>query len=111
MTSVLQKTCLFCRERFVTTVRNQIYCSNACYLAAKADQRSRKSERCTPTPVKIRLLDGLPVFPEFQLEPGEIYDAIRHQSCAGDRMTYIVTLDEKHQTIVRQEECEEVYDE
>lgn len=58
--------------------------------------------------VWIVIPEPLPVFPEFQLKPGKIYKAQKRQCCDGIRATYIVTLDEKHRTIVRQEECEEV---
>ena len=64
--------------------------------------------RRPPEPVYIRLPKRLPVFPEFQLEPGRVYKADRYQSLQCGRVTYIVTLDKEHRTIVRQEECEEV---
>ena len=108
MSKALQKRCLLCNKPFVTHDRSRIYCCRDCYKLAKRGNYVRGTSRQPPQPVKIRLPKRLPVFPEFQLTPGIVYNAAKYQSCQSGRTTYIVTLDEKHKTIVREDECEEV---
>lgn len=112
MSRQLFRQCPGCGNLFATYKVNQIYCCRECYLRAKNENyipaQYRKKEA---VPVRIRVPKPLPVFPAFQLKPGKVYKAQKRQCCDGIRATYIVTLDEKHRTIVRQEECEEVPDE
>ena len=112
MSRQLFRQCPGCGNLFATYKVNQIYCCRECYLRAKNENyvpaQYRKKEA---VPVRIRVPKPLPVFPEFQLKPGKVYKAQKRQCCDGIRATYIVTLDEEHRTIVRQEECEEVADE
>lgn len=106
-----QRVCMTCHKRFDALNDRQRFCSKPCYLIAKRNGYVPSAIRRLPEPVHIRLPQPLPVFPAFQLEPGKVYAAQKRQCCDGIRATYIVTLDEKHRTIVRQEECEEVADE
>lgn len=112
MSRQLFRQCPGCGNLFATYKGNQVYCCRECYRRAKnvnyIPAQYRKKEA---VPVHIRVAKPLPVFPAFQLEPGKTYPALKHQGTDGYRATYIVTLDEKHRTIVRQEECEEVSDE
>ena len=103
-----QRVCMTCHKRFDAINDRQRFCSKPCYLAAKRNGYVPSAIRRPPEPVHIRLPQPLPVFPAFQLQPGKTYPALKHQGTDGYRATYIVTLDEKHRTIVRQEECEEV---
>lgn len=103
-----QRVCMTCHKRFDAINDRQRFCSKPCYLTAKRNGYVPSAIRRPPEPVHIRLPQPLPVFPEFQLKPGKVYKAQKRQCCDGIRATYIVTLDEKHRTIVRQEECEEV---
>jgi hypothetical protein len=106
---LLYRQCRGCGNLFTTYRTDQVYCCRECYRRAKNENyvpaQYRKKEA---VPVRIRVPKPLPVFPEFQLKPGKVYKAQKRQCCDGIRATYIVTLDEKHRTIVRQEECEEV---
>ena len=108
---IYQKHCLFCGEHFETTVKSQIYCSSKCSAAGWTSRYCQSRPRPAPEKVRIRLPKRIPVYPEFQLEPGRVYEAEKFQSCQSYHVTYIVTLDEKHRTIVRPDECEEVADE
>lgn len=111
MSNAMQKRCLLCNKSFVTSSRSQVFCCRECYKEARRGNYVRNASKQLPQPVKIRLRKHLPVFPEFQLEPGRVYEAEKFQSCQSYHVTYIVTLDEKHRTIVRPDECEEVLDE
>jgi len=106
-----QKRCLLCNKPFATHSRSQVYCCRGCYKQARLGRYVPATVRTPPEKVRIRLSRRIPVFPEFQLTPGVVYDAMKYKSCQSYRTTYIVTLDEKHRTIVREEECEEVADE
>ena len=109
MSRKVQRVCPTCHKQFEAYVDRQRFCSNACYLAAK--RGGYAAAACAPSPeaVFIRLPKRLPVFPEFQLEPGVVYEAKKcYNNQYPGRATYIVTLDEDRRTIVRQEECEEV---
>lgn len=105
------KKCLYCRKPFDTPTRSQIYCSQQCAAAARKGVSFQPGARRAPEPVKIRLTKFLPVFPEFQLEVGKVYAAEKYTPAPGANVTYVVTRDEKHRTIVRPDECEEVADE
>ena len=111
MNKLQYRQCRGCGNLFTTYRTDQVYCRE-CYRRSKninyIPAQYRKKEA---VPVHIRVTKPLPVFPAFQLEPGKVYAAQKRQCCDGIRATYIVTLDEKHRTIVRQEECEEVADE
>ena len=107
MSRTVQKTCPYCGKHF-ETVSSKTFCSMPCYLAARHAGYVPAPLRRPPEPVYIRLPEPLPVFPEFQLKPGVIYKAEKHFGQLATRAFYIVTLDEDHRTIVRQEECEEV---
>ena len=111
MNKAFQKRCIYCNNPFITYKPNQVYCSRACYLLEKYAQYVPSGARAEPDTVRIRLPKRIPVFPEFQLTPGVVYPAMRYKSSQGERITYIVTLDEAHKTIVRENECEEVHDE
>lgn len=111
MSEVLHKKCLYCRKPFDTTIRSRIYCSQKCSAAARKGISFQSSGRRASEIVKIRLTKPLPVFPEFQLTVGRVYTAEKYAGCSGANTTYIVTRDEKHRTIVRLHECEEVADE
>lgn len=108
MSNAMQKRCLLCNKSFVTSSRSQVFCCRECYKEARRGNYVRNTSKQLPQPVKIRLRKHLPVFPEFQLTPGAVYDAAKYQSCQSGRATYIVTLDTQHKTIVREDECEEV---
>lgn len=103
-----QRVCVMGKKHFTPRNDRQRFCSKPCYLRAKHHGYVPSAIRRPPEPVYIRLPKRLPVFPEFQLEPGRVYKADRYQSLQCGRVTYIVTLDKDHRTIVRQEECEEV---
>lgn len=103
-----QRVCMTCHKRFDAINDRQRFCLKPCYLTAKRNGYVPSAIRRPPEPVHIRLPQPLPVFPEFQLTPGVVYKAEKHFGQLATRAFYIVTLDEKHRTIVRQEECEEV---
>lgn len=106
-----QRVCMTCHKRFDALNDRQRFCSKPCYLLAKHNGYVPSAIRRPPELVHIRLPKRLPVFPEFQLTPGVVYPAEKHQSQQCGHVTYIVTLDDEHRTIVRQDECEEVYHE
>lgn len=108
MSRKVQRVCPTCHKQFEAYVDRKRFCCNACYLASKTGSYIPASSRKPPQPVHIRLPKPLPVFPEFQLTPGAIYPAVKYQNLQPGRATYVVTLDEDHRTIVRQDECEEV---
>ena len=105
------KKCLYCRKSFDTPTRSQIYCSQQCAAAARKGVSFQPAPRRAPEIVKIRMIKPLPVFPEFQLEVGEVYTAEKYVPVSGANITYIVNRDEGRRTIVRPDECEEVADE
>ena len=103
-----QRVCMTCHKRFDARNDRQRFCSKPCYLIATRNGYVPSAIRRPPELVYIRLPKRLPVFPEFQLTPGVVYRANKYRNLQAGRATYIVTLDEEHRTIVRQEECEEV---
>lgn len=103
-----EKKCQRCGKTFTVRLRDQVYCSRACSNASHKGVNLQTMKKPQPDIVKIRLFEGLPVFPEFYLTPGKIYEAEKHRSTRQSLPVYLVRLDEAHTTLVRPTECEEV---
>lgn len=102
------KKCLRCGRNFQTRIRSQIYCSRACADVAHRGVDFAKRERPAPQRVRIRITRPVPVWPEFAVELGAVYDAERYQYCETGHIMYVVARPGGRKTIVRDHECVEV---
>lgn len=103
----LEKICRQCHKPFVTRLRNQIYCSRACANAAHRGVDFAKRKKAPPVIVRIRITALVPVWPEFEVKLGEVYEAERRQLCRNGHIMYIVNRP-GGKTVVRSTECVEV---
>lgn len=108
MVYLWDKKCLRCGKPFQTRVRSRIYCSRPCADAAHRGVDFAKRKKTPPEIVRIRITAQLPVWPEFALTRGAVYDAEKYQSNEHGRASYIVHKPNGKATLVRMDECEEV---
>lgn len=108
MVYLWDKKCLRCGKPFRTRIRSQVYCSRVCSGAAHRGKDCAKLPKPAPPRVYIRITRPIPVWPEFQLELGGVYEAEKYQSCEHARASYIVRKANGVATLVRMGECEEV---
>lgn len=103
-----EKVCRQCQKPFTTRLRPQIYCSQHCANLAHRGVDFAKRERPAPKRVRIRITQPIPVWPDFAVKPGKVYEAERYQACETGHVMYVVKRPGGRKTIIRDHECVEV---
>lgn len=100
------RTCVHCGKPFLPSGVKQKYCSRAC---GGRDKHENKRSVPDPVPVRIRILQEVPVLPELQPAVGAVYEAERPTVRYGPPFWVIRDINGTGKwLIVRIGECEEV---
>lgn len=107
-------TCAGCgktRKQWREMGRSAYFCDKNCYAAARRSgaytqrYKTNKPGTLSHETVKIRVIEDLALFDEFEPEKGKIYDAERYNGPGA--IGYVIEVN-GHRVNIRWNECEEM---